>query len=263
MKLRARWGAIAALGLLVAAGLGYRQVRAGALVGFFSPHPSVDPDGKWTIQPGGVEVTGVQPQGAWAEVITASSRWLVVQTQEGQQFPIAADRIRQFLVRWPSSVDQLTANSLVEVTGPEGLQNTVIADHIDHYEAGAQNLVSPTVQSFYGNNRTISPFELGQKDTFSIVYFLTPEEYNIPNRVHIVAPPLQKAPLQLAGGGNNFYNVQPSQNGMTVSQVTMGDMSYPRRGDVVFVSTENLTARSLNVTQLVLYKKIPIRQFQP
>jgi len=263
MKIRARLKIVAAFGLLGVAGLGYHQARAGALVGFFSPHPSIEPDGRWTIHPGGGQVTNVEPRGAWAEVINATPRWLVVQTEDGVQYPIAADRIKQFLVRWPSSADQLTANSAVEVTGPEGPQNTVIADHIDHYEADAQNLVSPTVQSFYGSNRTISPFELAQKDTFSLAYYLTPEEYNIPSRLHIVAPPLSNNPIRLAGFANSVYTVVPSNNGMTISQISMGNVGFARRGDIAYITADNFTARSLDVNQLVLYKKIPIRQFQP
>jgi len=264
MKIRAKLGIVAAFGLLAVAGLGFHQARA--QVGFFSPHPSVDPDGRWTIHPGGVQVTAPlqqQAQGTWAEVINSTPRWLVVQNQAGQQLPIAADRIRQFLVRWPSSADLLTANSAVEVTGPEGPGNSVIADHIDHYEADAQNLVSPTVQTLFGNNLTLSPFDLAQKNSFGAEYFLTPDQYNIPSRLHIVGPPLSSNPVRLAGFANSVYTVQPSLNGMTVTQITMGNVGFARRGDVVYLTAENFTARSLDVTQLVLYKRIPIRQFQP
>jgi len=38
---------------------------------------------------------------------------------------------------------------------------------------------------------------------------------------------------------------------------------FVRRGELVYVVPENLGPRSVDVTQLVLYKKIPVRQFQP
>ena len=47
------------------------------------------------------------PQGAWGEVINVTSRWLVIQNHSGQQYPIATDDIGEFLVRWPSSVENL------------------------------------------------------------------------------------------------------------------------------------------------------------
>jgi len=149
------------------------------------------------------------------------------------------------------------------VTGPDAGMNTIIADHIDHYEADAQNLVSPTVQTIFGNNRTFSPFDLAQQNSFQAVYWLTSEEYSMPNRMHIVGNPVSNNPVQLAGFANSVYTVRPSGNGMTVTQITLGTVSYAKRGDLVYLTPENVTARSLDVSQLVLYKKIPLRQFQP
>jgi hypothetical protein len=44
------------------------------------------------------------PQGAWGEVINVTSRWIVIQNHSGQQYPIAADDVGEFLIRWPTSV---------------------------------------------------------------------------------------------------------------------------------------------------------------
>src|SRR4051794_36633203 len=46
------------------------------------------------------------PQGAWGEVINATSRWIVIQNHQGQQFPIAVDDIQEFLIRWPYSANE-------------------------------------------------------------------------------------------------------------------------------------------------------------
>ena len=48
------------------------------------------------------------PQGAWGEVIMANKRWIVVQNNLGQQFPINIESIAQFLIRWPTQLSALT-----------------------------------------------------------------------------------------------------------------------------------------------------------
>src|SRR3954469_10905826 len=59
------------------------------------------------------------PQGSFAKVIFANSKWLVVQNEQGQQFPVAADLIGQFLIRWPAASSDLSPAILVEAIGPE------------------------------------------------------------------------------------------------------------------------------------------------
>ncbi len=56
--------------------------------------------GPWTnLTAGGLlPLPPPPPQGAFAEIIFANSKWLVVQNQQGQQFPIAANAIGQFLI---------------------------------------------------------------------------------------------------------------------------------------------------------------------
>src|SRR5215213_7621901 len=65
------------------------------------------------------------PPGAWGEVIMANERWPVVQNNQGQQFPVAADSIQQFLVRWPATLKDLTNQSWVEATGIDAGSMTV------------------------------------------------------------------------------------------------------------------------------------------
>jgi hypothetical protein len=262
MKIRKKLGIAAALGLLVA---GASSFPARAQVGIVTPNP-YGADGAYnTFNTGGLQQVRLPPQGVWAEVITATSRWMVVQNQAGQQFPIASDRVRQFLIRWPSSTDQLTPQSVIEVTGPEAGSNVIISDHIDIYEADAQGLVSPAVNNLYGYNRTVSSFDTDQQNTYGVVYWMSPEEYAIPSRMHIVGNSVGGGggAVRVAGFGQNWYTIQPSVNGMSVTQVTLGNNSYAQRGDVVYVVPQNVTTRSLDVMQLVLYKKMPLRSFQP
>ena len=263
MKIRVRLAIATTLGMLVATGLG---LQARAQVGLNgSPLPNGG-DGVFnTFNPSGMQQAKIPMHGAWAEIITVTPRWMVVQNQLGQQFPIASDHVRQFLVRWPYSTDQLTPRSLIEVTGPNGNTTTIIADHIDVYENDAQSLVSPTVSNLVGNNRDLNFIDVDQQNTYGIVYYMSPEEYAIPNRLHVVGNfmGIDGNHVRVAGFGLNWHDIQPSVNGMSVTQVTLGSNSYARRGDLVYILPENVGPRSLDITQLVLYKKIPLRMFQP
>ncbi len=231
----------------------------------------------------------VSQQGIWAEVVTSTSRWIVVQTlkdeqnQGGQQLPIAADRIRQFLVRWPSAVGDLSPSSMVEATGPQTSSTSMMTDHIDVYEADAQNLVSPTIQSVAGPNQG-GPVQVNTSN-FSFIDFETlnfgsrnwteipsagtsnwtelPSITNGSMLLHVVGRSAAINPIQLGGFGPGLMTVAPGPNGMSVTQVTLGTNSYAKKGDLVHLVADSAAPRSLDVSQLVLYKKIPLRRFQP
>ncbi|WP_435010003.1 hypothetical protein P12x_001222 [Tundrisphaera lichenicola] len=272
MRHRSVFG-IAALGLVVAAGLGF-QARAQLVQDPFNP--SLNPGG---LGVGGINVTGgddffnvrkgapaetrIPPRGTWAEIIHVNSKWIVVQNQDGQQFPIASDHIRQFLVRWPSSAAQITPNTIVEVTGPE-VNNVIATDHVDLYEGGAQSLVTPAVNILYGANRALLDFEIDQLDPFGILYSaVPPQNQAATTRMHLVGNAVSNDPIRIASFANNSYAIQPGLNGLSITQVTLGNNSYAKKGDLVYVVPENLGPRTVDVGQLVLYKKVPFARFQP
>ena len=289
-----------ALGLGVAVGIGLGVggfprargqaapgARAGAAAGQAgAAMPNLPP---WTAQHGSPQTAlqqlqqAAQQPGIWAEVIATTPRWIIVQSQEGQQFPIAADRIRQYFVRWPSALSELKPTSMVEATGVRTSSAAMMTDHIDVYEEDAQTLVSPTIQSVAGPNG--GPPGFGHTSNFGFIDF---ESLNFgslnwtemptagavnwtetPNvggggmLLHVVGRVAATAPLVLGGFGPGVITVGPGGNGMTVTQVTLGTVSYAKKGDLVHVVADAASARGLDVSQLVLYKKIPLRRFQP
>lgn len=233
---------------------GANQAGAGVI-------PNLPP---WTALRGSPQ-SFVSPQGMWAEVIASTSRWIVVQNQDGQQFPIATDRIRQFLVRWPSSVNDLSPVSMVEATGMQTGANELMVDHIDVYEADAQNLVSPTVQNLSGGKQQQPmTFDSFTQSNFGIINYQEVRDPNVSTMVtHVVGRSSAINPIQLTGVGGSPITVIPGQNGMSVTQVTLGTNSFAKKGDMVHLIPETALPRGLDVSQLVLYKKIPLRQFQP
>jgi hypothetical protein len=214
------------------------------------------------------------PQGAWGEVINATPRWIVIQNHSGQQYPIAIEDIGEFLVRWPSGVDALGPGSMVEAVGNDLGSNVVEVSHIDVFEGADRSLVAPTYSSLLANNIQVTTIDptfnhlmnawdyAGQSMLYGWAYPIMSGANGIPTRLHVVGSVLQRAPLQLAVPGNNLATVIAGQNvTFTVSQVTRGSINHARKGDYAFLLPRELNPKGLAVSQLVLYKSIPIRQF--
>ena len=161
-------------------------------------------------------------------MIASTQRWLVVQNQEGQQFPIATDRIRQFLVRWPASVNDLSPSSMVEATGFYS-DGALMVDHIDVYEADAQNLVTPTMQTLSGSGSAPMTFDSFTQGNFGIINYVEVGGAAMnPGVLHVVGRSAGINPLLLTAGATpNTLGVVPGPGGMSVTQVTLGTYSYP------------------------------------
>jgi hypothetical protein len=222
------------------------------------------------------------PQGAWGEVINATSRWIVIQNHQGQQFPIAIDDIQEFLIRWPYSANDLTQESVIEVAGQDVGSNVVRVNHIDVFEGPNRMLVSPGYNQILPNNMVVTTLDpgfnrfmnawdyAGQNLLYGWAYPVPPNITGIPNRLHVVGNVIGKAlgqqSLQVRVGlpGNNFATVVPDDSGrLTVTEITRGDARYVKKGDYAFLMPQQITAKGLVLSQLVLYKQIPRAQFNP
>ena len=215
------------------------------------------------------------PQGAWGEVIMANARWIVIQNHQGQQFPVAMDEVAQFLIRWPSALTTLTNESVVEAIGLDLGSNTMRTEHVDVFEGSDRSLVNPLYVRVLPNNRVdtavdpgfnrfMNAFDIGSQNLlYGWAYPVNPDGGGIPLRLHVVGNVIGNNPLRLGVPGNNQAIVLPSEaGGLTVTQMTRGNSSFAEKGDLVFLMPTALTPRSVALSQLVLYKKIPFRQFR-
>ena len=200
-------------------------------------------------------------QGDWAEVIMANGRWLVIQNAQGQQFPVAFEAIRQYVVRWPTRLDIVAPEALVEATGVDLGTNTLSTDHVDVYEGSARSMVSPAMYNLTGANRVLTPIDANQSPVYGMFMPFAPLEGGIPQRIHIVGNILGLDPLRLGAGGNNWVNVLPSVEGLNVTQVTPGTPAYAKKGDLVYFIPDSAGPKSLNISRLILYKKMPLRAY--
>jgi hypothetical protein len=227
------------------------------------------------VSRGAVNLPPTPPQGAWGEVIMANDKWLVIQNHEGQQFPIANDAVTQFLIRWPMALRDLTDQSVVEAIGQDVGSNTLQTDHVDVFEGSDRTLVAPTFASLLPNNRvvtTIDPgfnrfmngFDIGSQNLLhGWAYPVSPGLLGIPARLHVVGNVIGINPLRVSVLNTNFATVLPEPPGnMTVTQMTRGNTRFAEKGDLVFLMPVELTPRTVVLSQLVLYKKIPFRQFR-
>lgn len=207
---------------------------------------------------GSIPLNIAKNTGTWAEVLSVSPEWLVLQNADGQQFPVSMGSVGMFLMRWPTSMDHVGPDALIEATGVDIGSNMIRTDHIDCYEGAARSLVTPTVQQLVGFNRVLTAWDVDQMNTYGARYFLLPGEESIPNRIHVVGPIVGANPLQVAIGGNNALSVLPDLSGLTMSSITPGSIEMVNRGDMVYLVVDEALPKSLVVSQLVVYKKFPI-----
>ena len=183
------------------------------------------------------------PQGAWGEVINVTSRWIVIQNHSGQQYPIAADDIGEFLVRWPTSLDALGPQSMVEAVGRDVGSNVVEVSHVDVFRGSRSSASSrrpttaapqqrrrhrrrPGVQSAderVGLRRPEHALRLGLSESGRVLR----NSHSHPRRRH--SHPAHSTPAELPG--NNFATVVAGENlQFTMSQVTRGSIDIRPQG---------------------------------
>ena len=208
-----------------------------------------------------------------------TSRWIVIQNHSGQQFPVAIDDIQEFLIRWPTSFDALTGQSVVEAVGQDVGSNTVRANHIDVFEGTDRSLVAPTYNSILPSNMVVTTLDpgfnrfmnawdyAGQNMLYGWAYPVPANMSGIPSRLHVVGNvscDREDQQVRMGLPGNNFATIVPDASGqMTITQITRGSSDPDRKGDFAFMLPLQVTPRGLILSQLVVYKQVPIQQFNP
>jgi hypothetical protein len=205
-------------------------------------------------------VPALPPQGAWGEVINATARWVVIQNHAGQQFPIAVEDIGDFLIRWPSSLASLGPRSIVEAVGISLGSNVVETPHIDVFEGADRALIQPTYDPGW-DGTMVNWVNATQNNLLNGWSY--PLSTGIPGtttaRIHVVGTVIERSPLRLSLPGNNFATVVPAANlNLTVTQVTRGSINAARKGDIAFILPMSISPKGLVVSQLVLYKTVPL-----
>lgn len=259
-KLRMFQGVFASASAIVMLGsMAIEQARA-AQVAVAAPVPF---SGITFVNPGlgNYAPMRVPPKGIWCQVIMANPKWMVLEDEEGRQYPLSAQAINQFLVRWPTGLGAIGIQSLVEASGVDVGSNTVRTDHVDVFESDAYSLATPTVVANFGFNSLVNPSSLGLQNAFGgvnpIVNPIVTGELSQPTVRTVVGQAISTNPLQVSLGSNNFATILPSNDsGMSMTRVTLGTTALGTPGDVVFISASAMNTKSLTANQVVLYKRV-------
>jgi hypothetical protein len=185
---------------------------------------------------------------------------MVIQNHSGQQFPISVDEIGNFLIRWPSSLAELGPRSVVEAVGLSIGSNVVETPHIDVFEGGDRALIQPTYDTGFDGTMINWVFATQNNLLNGWAYPLsTGMPGTSTDRIHVVGTVIERSPLRLSVPGNNFATIVPAGNiQLTVTQVTRGSINAARKGDFAFIMPVSITTKGLVVSQLVLYKTVPL-----
>jgi hypothetical protein len=207
----------------------------------------------------------VPPQGDWVEVLTVKGKWLVVQNQRGQQFPIDLDNVGLFMVRWPINLASVPPEDLADVYGLDLNNNNMAADHVDVYEpdTAVQLGLQPTYISLARLGMLANNWQLQvnlQWNLFQPMFGVGsgPIVANgQPPWMHVVGPVVAVAPVQVLTPGNIVVTIVPAMRALSATLVRIGTPSYVSRGDWAYIIPAEITPKSLNLAQLIIYKKGP------
>ncbi len=204
----------------------------------------------------------------WAQVVSvAPPRWLVLQNNKGQQFPVAIDAIGLFLTRWPTTLDRVSPQAFVEANGIEGASNSILTGQLDVYEGASQSLVSPALIFISGSGRVSRRIDFTyNSDAYGeLIPGLAPPVHGgvmtSPARMHVVGPLMSRVPPVILTEGNNRVQVVPPPAGLRLTLVTIGNLTDVKPGDLAFFVARDARPRSLILEELVIYKRMPIDQY--
>lgn len=202
------------------------------------------------------------PRHGWAQVLTVTPKWIVLQNvTDGRQYPVPVSAIRLFLIRWPTRLDRVAADSLVEVNGMETPSNGIETPHIDIYQGAAKELVAPMYVT--AGMEQIAP-NLGLQTNLLFNMFqpiqgvgVSPLMVNPHAWVHLVGPIANLAPLRIGTGNNNFVTVNIGPQ-TTMTTITIGTPAQLRRGDLAYFLAESAAPKGLVLSQLIVEKSEPM-----
>jgi len=219
-----------------------------------------------TMGRGGMAFPQFSAQGDWAEVVTVTPKWLVLQNQQGQQFPVSLSRdtVNLFLIRWPTSPNRLPADAWVEAIGLNGNSNQILTDHVDVFQGATKSLAPvPMRETLNQRGQFVLPPQMDSYETSFGDNFQRGPADRLTVYTHVVGPVVNRSPLTVGSPDNVIVTVLGPQGSPPMSLITFGTSSFVRAGDLVWYLVSDSIPRSLVLTQLMVYKNVPLDQYAP
>jgi len=198
----------------------------------------------------------------WAEVLSVSPKWVVLQSADGRQYPVSAGALGRFIVRWPILPSMVSATALVEAEGGSPSVNVVMTNNVEVYEGAARGLVTPTyitptdagIMRQYDATYT---FGFDSMNQFWSMYPSQPSVnmQNVPLLTYIVAPVVNIFPLMLGSPSNQAIRVAPA-NGQSfrMTRIVMGTLDQLQPGDLVYAVPNSATPKGMGLSVMIVYK---------
>lgn len=198
----------------------------------------------------------------WAEVLSVTPKWIVLQTADGRQYPVSADAMGRFIVRWPILPTMVSSTALVEIEGSSPSVNLILANNVEVYEGAARNFVqpsflTPTDAGILRQYDATYTFGFDSMNQFWSMYPSQPAVamQNVPLMTYIVAPVVNIVPLMLGTPSNQVLRVAPA-NGQSynLTRIVVGSMDQLRQGDLVYAVPQAATPKSMGLSVLIVFK---------
>jgi hypothetical protein len=193
-----------------------------------------------------------------------TNKWLVIQNERGQQYPVSYDAINLFFIRWPTTPARVSPGALLEATGMDNGSMQVTTNHVDVYEGDARRLVTPTFFRINSAGRVnrgldyIFDFPVYGEPFPGIAPPIQGGLPVQPPALHVVGPLAGVDPVRISTGGGNPVTVIPAGDDFSMTQITPGSLSYLRPGDTVYFVATGILPKTLALSQLVAYKRAPM-----
>jgi len=183
---------------------------------------------------------------------------MVLQNQQGQQFPVSLDAVQQFLIRWPTSPDRLAPDALAVVDGLNRNSNQVLADHVDVFQGPTKSLVpAPSRGPLNENGDYIFPLLMDTYETGFGGNFRRWPVDGLPLSLDVIGQVVNRYPLVVRLPDNTLIKVLGPQGIPPMTLVTFGSPTFVRSGDLVWYLATGANPRTLGLEQLIVYKTVP------
>ncbi|MCY2936611.1 MAG: hypothetical protein WCJ40_09365 [Planctomycetota bacterium] len=199
----------------------------------------------------------------WAEVLSVTPKWVVLQSADGRQYPVSSAALGRFIVRWPILPPMVSATALVEAEGQSPSVNTVLTNSVEVYEGAARGFVSPTyiTPTDAGILRQYDATYTFGFDSMNQFWSMYPSQpavamQNVQLMTYIVAPVVNIFPLMLGTPSNQAIRIAPA-NGQAfrMTRIVVGSLDQLRPGDLVYAVPNDANNKSMALSVMIVYKK--------
>jgi hypothetical protein len=198
----------------------------------------------------------------WAEVLSVTPRWVVLQAADGRQYPVDGASMGRFLVRWPITPPMVSPTALVEVEGLSPSVNVVATNNVEVYEGAARSLVTPTyiTPTDAGILRQYDATYTFGFDSMNQFWSLYPSQpavsmNNVNLLTYMVAPVVNTVPLMLGSPSNQAVRVIPANGqNLQMTRIVVGTIDQLRPGDLVYAVPQFANNKSMSLSAAIVFK---------